>query len=87
MVVVVPSPVVRVLAPKVTDVPATPASDPMVSAPVKVRLPVPDNTTAAVSSNDVPSTLSVDVLFTFTTVDNNDPLTTKVPPVTVVAPV
>ena len=87
--VLVPSPVVRIFAPKATLVPATPASDPIVSAPVSVRLPVPVNSTLATSSIAAPSVERLPVPATFTAIDPiaPDPVSANVPAFTVVAPV
>ena len=86
--VLVASPVVRIFAPRDTVVPATPAKDPIVSAPVSVRLPVPVKTTAAASAIAAPSVERLPVPATVTVVEATDPLpvSASVPALTVVAP-
>ena len=53
------SPKVSVLVPKTTELPAAPASDPMVSEPLRFITPEPFSVTEAVSSSDAPSTFKV----------------------------
>ena len=86
MVVLVASPVVNVLPASATVVPEAPANEPMVSLPVSVRLLVPFSVTAAVSNSDAPSTLTLAALFTVTTAEAIEPVTSNVPAFTTVGP-